>query len=96
MTYGSSKATPEEIEQVVAKLCKLYPKIPEADHRMIADITYDNYFSKKGIFYWYNEIASKLTPKVLKGIRDDPHTFFYAESHLCKAMYTPLADRTDI
>ena len=97
MPYGDSKATVEEIDEVVSKLCKLYPNIPEADHRMIADITYDNYFSKEGMFNWYKETAPKLTPKVLESIRVNPHSFFYAESHFVgDGEYIPLADRTDI
>ena len=96
MSHGYLEATTKEIDEVVAKLCDLYPNIPESDHRMIADIAYDNYFGKEEMFRWYKSTASKLTSKVLEGIRADPHPFFYSESHLVGEGCTALADRKDI
>ena len=96
MPYGKSKATPEEVDNTVRKLCELYPNISKGDHRMITDITIDNYFSIEGIFIWYEETVSKLTPKNLAFIRDDPHTFFYKESHFFEYdEYVPLAQREE-
>ena len=96
MPHGYSDATIEEIDEVTAKLCKLYPHISYDDHRLIADITYDNYFSKEGMWRWYERTASKLTPKVLESIKKDAFNFFYCESHLAGETYIALADRDDI
>ena len=93
MPHGYSKASVEEINEVVTKLCKLYPDISKENHEMIANFTYDNYFSKEGMFLWYERTASKLTPKILDEIKIKPHAFFNQESHMTGESYTPLADR---
>ncbi len=95
MSYGMD-VVPGEIEGVVARLCDLYPAISKADHLMIVETTYDNYFGKEGVFEWYAASAEKLTPDVLAEIRKNPHDFFFCESHLAReGVYTPLAARTD-
>ncbi len=93
MVYGAD-VKPGEIDEVVSKLCGLYPNIPGEDHRLIVEVAYDNYFGKEGLFSWYERTAEKLTPDVLAEIRKYPDDFFFAESHLIReGVYTPLSER---